>query len=94
VVKVQSVGAQGAVEGLFTGMPKGRMADVVSQGEGFRQFGIQPQRGGQSAGDLGDLQSMGQAAAEVVGDGPSGGRSGQQAGKDLGFPARRRKARA
>ena len=56
------------------------MADVVGQCERLGQFGIQPQRLGHGAGDLGHFQSVREAAAEVVRRGVGG-----QAGEDLGL---------
>jgi len=59
---------------------KGRVADVVNQGQGFRQFRIEAKSAGRCAGDLRDLKRVREAAAEVV-----TGRVARQAGEDLGF---------
>ena len=50
VVEAEPVGAQSAVEGLFSGVAKGRMADVVDQRESFGQLGIEAESGGQRCG--------------------------------------------
>ena len=67
-------------EGFFAGVAEGRVADVVDQGQCLGQLGVQPQGHGQGARDLGDLQGVGEAAAEVVRQGVRG-----QAGEDLGL---------
>ena len=51
---------------VLAGMAERRMAQVVGQGHGLGQVGVQPQRMGQRAGDLGHLQTVGQAGAVVV----------------------------
>src|SRR5258708_7042552 len=48
-------------------MAERRMADVMDESERFGKFGIQPQRGGDRAGNLRDLQGMRQTIAEMVG---------------------------
>jgi hypothetical protein len=50
VVEAEVVGTEGAVESLFAGMAEGGMADVVDQGEGFGEGGVEAERGGGSAG--------------------------------------------
>ena len=80
VVKAEREAAQAAVESLFAGVAKGRMADVVHQREGLGQFRIQPQSRGQRARYLGHLQRVRQAAAKVVGR-----RSSRQPREDLGL---------
>ena len=57
---------QRVVERLFAGVAKGGMADVVGQGEGLGEFGVQAKSVGDGAGDLGDFECVGQAAAEMV----------------------------
>jgi hypothetical protein len=63
------VGAEGVVEGAFAGMAEGRVADVVNQGEGFDKVLVEAEGGGDGAGDLGDFHGVGEAGAEVVGEG-------------------------
>ena len=53
---------------LFAGMRKRGMADIVGQSQGLGKALIQPQRGGDGAGDLRNLDGMGQAVAEMVGE--------------------------
>ncbi len=78
VVEAQTVSPQRAVERLFSGVPKGRMPDVVRQRQRFGQLRIQPQSRCHGARNLRHFKSVGQAAAKVVRQ-PLGG----QAGKDL-----------
>ena len=67
VVKAESVGLHGFVEGTFASVAEGRVAEVVGQGEGFHQIGIELQFVGDGARDLADFQSVGEAVAKVVG---------------------------
>jgi hypothetical protein len=53
------------------------MADVVDQSESFSEVFVQTESSGSGAGDLCDLDGVGETAAEVVGG---------ATGKDLGFP--------
>ena len=80
VVEAEAVGLERGVEGFFAGVAKGRVADVVDQGEGFSELRIEAEGAGQGARDLGDFKRVGEAAAEVV-----AGRVAGQAGEDLGF---------
>ena len=64
------------VEGAFAGVAEGGVADVVDQGEGLGEVLVEAEGGGDGAGDLGDLDGVGEAAAEVVGG---------AAGEDLGL---------
>ncbi len=66
VVETEAVLSQCGIQGLFTGVAKGGMTDVVRQGEGLGEFGIQAQGCGESAGDLGNFEGVGEPAAEVV----------------------------
>ena len=45
---------------------KGGVPQVVSQGDGLGQVFVEPQAPGDGAGDLGDLQRVGQTGAVVV----------------------------
>ena len=49
---------------------EGGVAEIVSQGGGLGEVFVQPKGAGHGAGDLGDLQGMGQAGAVVI---PRGG---------------------
>jgi hypothetical protein len=80
VVEAQAECLERVVQSLFSGVAEGRVADVVGQGQGLCQLHIQAQDRGQGAGDLGDFQGVGEAAAEVVGRRIAG-----QAREDLGF---------
>ena len=51
----------------FTGVPEGRMSDVVGKRQRFHQVPIQPQRLGGRAADLRHLERMRQAISKVVG---------------------------
>ena len=66
VIEAEAVGAQGFVEGCFPGVAKGRMADVVDQGQRLSQGDVEPQSGGYGAGDLGDFEGVGETAAGVI----------------------------
>jgi hypothetical protein len=55
---------------------EGRVADVVDESEGFGEVFVEAKDGGGGAGDLGDLDGVSEAAAEVIGD---------AAGEDLSF---------
>ena len=68
VIEEKSVLPHGGVQRFFSGMAKGRMSDVVHQGEGLHQIHVQPKLGGDGAGDLRDFDGMGEAIAEVVGE--------------------------
>ncbi len=67
VVEAVAVRAQQLVQASLAGVAERRVADVVHQRQGLGQVGIQPERAGHGAGDLGDLERMRQAVAEVVG---------------------------
>ena len=51
---------------VLAGVTEGGMTQVVGQGDRLGQFPVQPQGVGQGAGDLADLERMGQAGAVVV----------------------------
>jgi hypothetical protein len=67
VVEAEAMLAEGGVEGLLPGVAKGGMANVVSEGEGLGEILVQTESRGDSAGDLGDFERVGEPAAEVVG---------------------------
>ena len=47
-------------------MAERRVAEVVGQRQRLGQIFVKPERASQGAGDLGDLQRMGQPRAEMV----------------------------
>ena len=49
------------VQGAFPRMPKGRMSQIVPQGNGLNQILVQPQAPPDGPRDLRNLQRMGQA---------------------------------
>src|ERR1035438_4587271 len=67
VVEEEAVLAHGGIEGLFSGMAEGRVADVVDQGKGFGEIDVEAEGSGDGAGDLRDFESVGEAVAEMVG---------------------------
>jgi len=66
VIEAEAVLFQGFVEGLFTGVAKRWMADVMHQGEGFRQRCVEAESSGRGAGDLGYFKGVCEAAAGVI----------------------------
>ncbi len=66
VVEAPPVTAQAAIERTLSGMTEGRVADVVNQGQRFGEVFIQAKCAGRGAGDLRDLNGVGEAAAKVV----------------------------
>jgi hypothetical protein len=81
VVETEAVPAQCGVEGLFASVAKGRMADVVGEGEGFSELAVQTKGCGESAGDLCDFEGVREAATEMVAR-----EIARQTREDLGFP--------
>src|SRR5580698_9187061 len=77
VVEAAAMMGEAAVECALAGVAKGGMADIVDKRECFREIYVEAQRACGGAGDLGHLDGVGEAAAEVIG-GP--------AGKHLGLP--------
>src|SRR5258706_4996497 len=67
VIETAALRAHQIVELAFTGMAERRMANIVDESERFRKLGVQPQRGGDGAGNLCDFQRMRQAIAKMVG---------------------------
>lgn len=55
------------VQFLFTGVRERRMADVVNQGQRFGEIFIETQHRGERAGDLRNLDGMGEPVAEMIG---------------------------
>ena len=71
VIEAAPVMGKTAVECAFARMAEGRVADVVDEREYLREIYIEAQCACGGAGDLGNLDGVGQAAAEVIG-GPAG----------------------
>ena len=72
VIEAESVRTKGLVECFLAGVAEGRVPDIVRKSERFGKFYIQSQSCGHSARDLGDLESVGETAAEMVGQSFSG----------------------
>ncbi len=66
VIKQVTVLAHGGVQNALAGVTKRRMSHVMHQGQRFYQIFIQPKFRRNGAGDLGNLNRMGQAVAEVI----------------------------
>ena len=60
------VPAQAVVEHVLADVAEGRMAEIVPQPDGLGQVLVEPQRARDGARDLGHLERVGQARAEVV----------------------------
>jgi len=65
VVKAASPGHQ-RVEHHLAGVAKGGVAQVVGHGDGLDQILVKHQRAGDGAGDLGDLQGVGEPRTVMV----------------------------
>ena len=76
VIEKKAVFAHGGVESFFAGVSKGRVADVMDQGESFDQVHIQTELRGDGSGDLRHFDGVGQTVAKVI---------GEAAGEDLGL---------
>ena len=68
--------AHHGIELGFASMPEGRMTDIVGQRQRFRQILAQTQDRRDGAGNLRNLQGVGETIAEMV---------GQAGSEDLGF---------
>ena len=64
------VGIVATGQGVLARVAEGGVAEIVAQGGGLGEILIEAQGAGHGAGDLGDLQGMGQAGAVVI---PRGG---------------------
>ena len=67
VVETEIVALKAVVEGALAGVAEGRVANVVDEGEGFGEVFVEAEARGDVAGDLCDLDGVGEAGAEVVG---------------------------
>ena len=54
-------------QGFLAGVAPRPVAAVVAEGDGFGQGHVEPAGAGDAGGDLGDLERVGEASAEVVG---------------------------
>jgi len=59
--------AHGGVERLFSSVAEGWMADVMDQGQGLREVFVESELGGDSAGNLRDLDGVRQTVAKMIG---------------------------
>jgi hypothetical protein len=66
VVIEPAMGRHRGGERVLPGVAEGRVAEVMGQRHSLRQVLVEAQRAGHGAGDLRDLQRMGQAGAEIV----------------------------
>jgi len=80
VIETEAVFSEGHIQRLFSRVAKGRMANVVSQGERFGQLVVEAKGDGDRPGDLNYLQRVRQPAAEVISRQFAG-----HASEDLGF---------
>jgi len=76
VIEMTTAGGHELIELFLSGVAKRGMADVVSEGKGFDEFGVEVESAGDGAGDLNDFESVGEAIAKVI---------GETSGEDLGF---------
>ena len=58
--------AKQGIERVFTGMPQGRMTDVMPHRKGLDEIFVERQPAGHRPGDARDLKRVGQSAAMVV----------------------------
>ncbi len=68
VIEAAAVDAHQLIEFSFAGMAKGRVANIVHQGERFNEFRVDAQCGGHGAGDLRDFERVGQPIAKMIGE--------------------------
>ena len=101
VVEAAVLGHAG-VERVLTGMPEGRMAEIVAERDRFGEVIVEPQGPGEGARDLRHLDGVGEAGAEMValvidehlglvGETAEGGRMDDAVAVSLEFGARRRR---
>ncbi len=68
VIEEGSMLSHSCVQSFFAGMAKGRMSNVVHQGQGLHQIHVQVELGRDSACDLRDFDGMSEAIAKVIGE--------------------------
>ena len=66
VVEAEAVALEAGVEGALASVAERWVADVVDEREGLGEIFVQAERRGDVAGDLRDLDGMGETGAEVV----------------------------
>ncbi len=60
------VGRERFIERAFAGVAERRMTEIVGERQGLREVFVEPERAGNRAGDLRDLQGVDEPRAEVV----------------------------
>jgi hypothetical protein len=68
VIEAAAVDAHQLIEFSFAGMAKGRVANIVHQGQSLNELCVDPQSGGHRAGDLGDFKRVCKSIAKVIGE--------------------------
>ena len=71
--EAEAVGFKCAIKSFFSGVAEGRMADVVREGEGFCEIGVEAESASEGARSLRDFKRVGETGAEVI--------AGRQIGK-------------
>ena len=66
VVIEPAIGRHAGLERALAGVAERRMAEVMGERHGFREILIDAQRAGERAGDLPDLDRMGEAGAKMI----------------------------
>ena len=66
VVIKPAEGGQALVEGALAGMAERRVAEIVGERQRFGEVLVEPQRAGESAGNLRDLERVGEPGAVMV----------------------------
>ena len=67
VIEAVAMLAHARVELAFSRVSEGRVADVVNEGEGFGESGIEAERGRDGAGNLRDFDGVGETIAKMIG---------------------------
>ena len=66
IVIEAAAGSEAAIERTLAGVAERRVAEVVGERQRLGEVLVEPERARERAGDLGDLQRMGQPGAEVI----------------------------
>src|SRR6516165_12815089 len=66
IVVEAAAGSEAAIERALAGMAERGMAQVMGERQRLGQILVEPERARERAGDLGDLERMGQTGAKVV----------------------------
>ena len=102
VVVEAAVSGHAGVERVLAGVAEGRVAEIVAERDRLGEIVVETQRAGERAGDLGDLDRVGEAGAEMValvmdehlrlvGEAAEGGRMDDAVAVALEFGAGRRR---